>query len=626
MGKSKYIKQDYYSAIDLYKEALKLNPRDLKANKGLSDAFFMIGEYDEALIYINNCMELSGGSIEILNSKGRVLTALERYDEAKELYERVLSMEMYNIGAKSGIAELRVVSGDIKGSLYDFEKVLKFSPKSRRLLLSVAVLYNKEMEFEKAEALIQKALRNYPGDPIVLEAAVIHYMSSKNYIGASIYMDELRRISDNRELYLLEAELKIYLEEYSEAVKILSEYIKEDKKNAKSYYLAAVALDRSDDKKRALNLLKRALMIRPDEEIYRFFKESIINDLFTLKDDNRGEYSAWYLNKGMALEERFYYQKAKTYYLRGLDINPLSSDLRYAYANILKRMEYKKRYLKELEVILEHNKGYMDVGDTYMIEKSLPLEPIYEKWGDVDFKKDTMFTLSVFIDSRSKEYNLFSSRVVKDISSRFLSSNSRYVNSLTQVYNGQFSRAFNRAREEESDYFLIISFNEGSRTFLLNAELYLTKSGRKLKEFTYLKTGNNRILNCFDTLSADLNGFFPIIGSVKSIKGEEVLIDLGYYNGIKKDSVFNVVKKGNLSLIPDKPYIGYEPDKFLGNLKIKDAGEGISWGDFSSVSSFNLLNIGDSVILTEKEEKNSEINSETTIIDSELIEQLLQVN
>lgn len=625
-GDQSLFRQDYYSAVEFYKEALQINDNDIVSNKGLSDSFFMLEEYDEALLYIDRCLELDKSDLTLLNSRGRILTALERYDEAAAEYTSVLDIEMYNVGAKSGMAELRIANGDLKGSLYDFEKILKFSPDSRRLLLSLVVLYDSQKDYLNADKLIQKAIRYYPSDPIVLEGAVRHYMTKKSYSGAAIYMEELGKVSSNSSVILLNAELLLYLQEYDEALEILTSYMKVEKDNHYAYYIAALILDITGEKEKALSLMKRGLDLKPDEELYRFYSEMIMNDLYLLKDDKRTSYSEWYYEQGKILEGRYYYEKAQNYYLRGLDLNPFSTKLRISYAGILKKMGYTKKYIKEMELVLSQDSGNANIEEILMIQNSLPQDELYEKWGEERFNSENLLSLSLYINENNDESHLFSSSVLSDVSSRFLSGESKFVLDDVNKYSGNFSEAFNMARSSDSEFFVTLDYFEGSRTFSLQATLHLTKSGREIKKFSYLKTGNNRIFNCFENFAGDINEFFPVIGSVVDIKGDEILIDLGLIHQIEKELTFDVVKKGSIELIPLIPFLTFEKDRYLGQVVINSIGESMSEGLFKASSSFNLLNIGDNVLLLNENIEDDKDVEKKVITDKELIQQLLQVN
>jgi len=624
--------QKYYEAVENYKEALSINPADINSNKGLSDAFFMLGEYQEAIIYIDKCIELNINNIEFLNSKARILTAIGDYNKAKELYDRVLDREIYNIRAKSGLAELRIAEGDIVGSLYDFEKILKFSPNSRRLLLSLVVLYDSQGKYENSNELIQQAIRVYPEDPIVLEAAVNHYINTKSYKGASLYMSELLNVSKSSSIRLLNAKLLIYLEEFEKALDELTQYMKIEKKNPEAYYLAALILDELNQDEKALSLIKRGIDLKPDDEIFRFYSEKLMGDMYILKDSKRDLYSNWYLNQGLLLEDRYFYEKAKVYYQRGVELSPFNSRLRYTYGNILKKMGYRQSYLKELNFLLSSESDLTEIDDDIdeiiLIEDSLPKKPLYEKWGEERWNFDDYFKVSTFINNSTGEGHLSSGKIIKDITNRFLSGQSKYFVSDISLFSGNLSSAFNKSRQSNSDYFLIINFLEGSRTFSLNARLHLTKSGREIKSFNYLKTGNNRIFNCFENLSKDLNDFLPTIGSVIDIKGESVLLNIGLNQKVQLDTEFHVVKKGSFFIIPDPPFLDFDLDKHLGVVKIEAVGEGMSDGSFTANNSFNLLNIGDNILYlpVDQGEKVIDESFKESIMDSELIGQLLKVN
>lgn len=620
------VHQNYYNAVEYFKEALEINSSDISANKGLSDSFFMLGEYEEALLYIDKCIMLGHGDLELVNSKGRILTALGSYEEAENQYNAVLDSQMYNVGARSGLAELRIAKGDLSGSLYDFEKILKFSPNSRRILLSLVVLNDSQGNSEKSDDFIQKAIIYYPQDPVVLEAAVRHYMYIKSYRGASLYMDELLSLSDKSDIKLLQVELLIHLENFDEALSRLNEYLKEVKDNPEAYYLATVILDKTGEKERALSLIKRGMDLKPDDEIYRFYSEEIMNDYLLLKDSKRDEYSNWYFDQGKLLEERYYYEKANDYYLRGLELNPFNMELRLAYAGILKKMGYRQRYLKELELISSQESENSGVNETLLIENSLPLGKLYEIWGNERWNSDNLFSVTVFVDTRSSESHLNSASVIKGISRRFFSGQSRYFADSLDVYPGTFSTAFNSARISGSDYFLLINYLEGSRTFSLKASLHLTKSGREIGKFSYMKTGNNRIFNCFRNLSVDLNSFFPIVGTVTDIKNDMILIDLGKNQGITEEITLDVVKKGRFTLIPDKPLLYFESEHHLGTVQVKSVGESMSDGLFTAASSFNLLNIGDNVLFIDNEDRQHFAEEGVPVIDTEVINQLLMVN
>lgn len=628
-GNSNYINQNYLGAIESYKEGLILNSNDLKCNIGLSNSFYMLGEYKESLLYINKSIELSKNDIELLNLKARIFMAVGEYEKSKVLYHKVLEQYPYNINAKSGLAELRIVLGDIDGSLKEFEDIVKFSPNSRRLMLSLVVLYDKKQDYKKSDIMIQKAIKTYPKDPVVLKGAVDHYILTGNFTGASLYINELLNVSDNPDNLLLKGRLLIFKKQYDNAISVLTEYLKIDKSNHTAYYLIALSLDNLKNKEKALSIINRAKELSPENEIYRIYCEKLVSEVYLLKDKKRSNYSNWYRNEGNNLEKEFYYQKARSYYLRGIDIDPLNWQLRLDYSYLLKKLGYDLQYIKELEFLINDypiDTDKSELKEILEIEKSLPKENITTQWSNTTLKNNYKHSIALSTVLNKNSIHQSSSLVVSDFIGRFFTGSRRFDLVSNSVSNGSFSTIFNEARNKESDYFISIEFNEGVRSFSLTANLYLTSSGRLIKNFTYLKTGNNRIFNTVDSFQRDLESILPIVGTVIEMKSDNILVDLGRVDRINRDNAVKVVKKGKFKYNSDDEFLSFDPEFYLSTVDIIETGETNFTGVFKAINSFNLINIGDHVLFLEKNDKEDKVQNNDNIIDQELIEQLLRVN
>lgn len=629
-GNKHYYNQNYLRAIESYKEALLLNPNDLTSNYGLSNSFYMIGEYQEALNYIEQSIVLDSDNVELLNNKARILMAMGFYKESKELYNSVLNAEPYNINSKSGLAELRVVTGDIEGSLKEFEDISDFSPVSRRLMLSLVVLYDKTRYFEKSDAIIQKAIKNFPKDPVVLKAAVDHYIITENYTGASLYIDELLKASEDPNNILLQGKLYFLKKDYDRAIDSFSSFLRIDKNNHNAYYLTALSLDFSGNKEKALSVLTRGLKIAPDNEVYRFYIEKLAREVYLYKDEKRKNFSSWYIENGSLLENDFYYNKAMTYYLRGIDIDPLNWELRVKYASVLKKVGLNYSYLKELDFLVNDFPGEVvssELSETLLIEDSLPKDELYDTWGDVSLKNSYKHKLFIATTQKNSRLNNNSSVVFSDVIGRFLSGNRRFDITGNVVFNDGFSSVFKQARDSDSNYFVILDYKEGHRSFFLSATLYLTTSGRVIKKFNFIKTGNNRIFNSIDSFLRDFENSLPLIGTVTGINNSSVLTDLGLLDNLNKEVTVKVVKKDQFNYISYGDLIEFNQEYLLGEINIGFISEAGFSGEFISNSSFNLLNKGDHVLVFDKSQEEEPVKeTEEQFIDKELIDQLLRVN
>ena len=63
---------NYYESLDFYKQALSINPSYTDALIGISESYFLLQEYAEALDYSELARKGAGQRIDIMNLQGRI--------------------------------------------------------------------------------------------------------------------------------------------------------------------------------------------------------------------------------------------------------------------------------------------------------------------------------------------------------------------------------------------------------------------------------------------------------------------------------------------------------------------------------------------------------------------------
>lgn len=139
------------------------------------------GNYEEALSYFDEAIKLGKGEVgptqyELLLYKAECLFMLNRYTEAKEIYETLLKIdknnstykELYNnINTISSLVEFKdaVDNGDIdkaENILLSLRELGLEHEKS--VMFNQAVLYEKKGEWKNALNAFNYYLKQYPGD------------------------------------------------------------------------------------------------------------------------------------------------------------------------------------------------------------------------------------------------------------------------------------------------------------------------------------------------------------------------------------------------------------------------------------------------------------------------------
>ncbi|HPX47568.1 MAG TPA: tetratricopeptide repeat protein, partial [Treponemataceae bacterium] len=115
-GKKMQDKGEWYSAIEKYQEALVSNSTYAEAYKGLAECFYGLGEYSQALSYVNKAESLRKKNPDLITLRGFILIGLSKIDDAKKDFETVLAALPNNASARFGLAEIELLSGRISSA------------------------------------------------------------------------------------------------------------------------------------------------------------------------------------------------------------------------------------------------------------------------------------------------------------------------------------------------------------------------------------------------------------------------------------------------------------------------------------------------------------------------------
>ncbi len=83
----------YDQAEPLYRQILDCNPELARAWWGLAHVLMNIGEFDTALEYFAKAAELEPDNQKFLYDYGMMQTMLSMFDEAREVFERCISID-----------------------------------------------------------------------------------------------------------------------------------------------------------------------------------------------------------------------------------------------------------------------------------------------------------------------------------------------------------------------------------------------------------------------------------------------------------------------------------------------------------------------------------------------------
>jgi hypothetical protein len=159
-----------------------------------------------------------------------------------------------------------------------------------------------------------------------------------------------------------------------------------------------------------------------------------------------------------------------------------------------------------------------------------------------------------------------------------------------------FDQAFRAARTAGNDYFVLIAVDEADRSFSATVDVYLARTGARIASFAAFRTGNDRVRDSLMKLASQVADLLPPKGSLLTRKFGQGAIDLGSFQGVKKDDALVIVRKGRVQLRSDGPGLAYDENDVVGDFRVTGLDEAVSEGLVSGRGYFDYVNSGDQVL------------------------------
>jgi tetratricopeptide (TPR) repeat protein len=600
----KAAKNRFYEAIEYQKAALEQNPAYADAYRALAEIYFYLDEFQEALRFLKEADKYARDSTEIDVLEARIRIGLGEIDAARSLFSEVLRKEPNNLDAKFGIAELLVAEGKTELAREAYLDVRNIRPESRKALLSLALLYQALNRPEEARNYIYQALRYHSDHPQVQVLAGTYFFSQGQYQNAEAHAQTALSISPEYEeaLFLL-GEINIRREQYENTLAIMDQLLSINRDYQNAWYLKGLAFAETGRTKKAIESFNRLLKERPGDDITRLVMEEVIISQLDFEDAQRSAFAAYHLKKGKAFAEENYFHRAIVELRRALQIDPYSKEIRTAYAELFLYRGYRAKYLQELKVIRDFAEADQRLLDLIEIYESVLDSNTAHTWQIDQFSIDKdRIALSLY--HNNAEHSLqhtgaapYLMHYAKDMLIGY--ENIRFTNN-PEAVNG-YAEAFRSARSEDSDYFILMRFTEEERSFRVEADLYLSRTGNLIKQYSVLRSGNDMVYKALSQLSDTMQGDFPLQGSIIARDRDLGIINIGSMEGLENDTELLIIRKNSLQLRPEGPGILYDPEEVLGSFVVHTLDDLIAEGEINPSGVIDLIQEGDRVIIQPEE-------------------------
>lgn len=590
----------WYEAIEQYLEAVQENPAYGEAWYSLAECCYETGEYELALLYLDQADSLLKNRSDLQNLRGFLYICLGRTSDAENLFESILAKYPNDVDARFGLAELEILEGRVSGAEKQYQAALQRQSRNTRAILSLALVSWELGKKQAASDYIEQALRLFSGDAKVYWFASYIALQQKDMTAAETYVRRALQLKeDYDEAYSLLSDILFMQERYEEVLEICNYRLMLDRNCINAWYLKGLSETKLGQIPAAFISYETGLEISPQDELMRAALEMLAIKYTDVEDPRRVEWAKYHTKKADEYSDKFLSVQATYEYLRALRLNPFDSDARLAYAELLLADGYSESYLAQIQFIQNQGKSDRVLDNTIEAYTSLLYDTLPQKW-EVNplYLNKKRWNIGLYYQRPAAEdihqdatriSALFYADMFQDSSALSVTADEEPVSTFTE--------AFSRARREGVDYFMLFSYQENERELTADAEIYSGRTGNLVTSWSVYRTGNDMFSNAMQKMKDKLNQAMPYYAKIIARNGPSLLLDIGRLDGAVLDQTWNVIAKGGIKTADFGPGIVYSDSDVLGTVTLSAVGEEIASGMLVQNGFYDRVNVGDLIVL-----------------------------
>ncbi len=162
-GRQLVLEGEYEKAIPLLEKAIVGDPENAFINHQLSELYLRTGKLERAEVLARKALEKDSANVEYLATLGGILAANRKFDEAKEQYAKINSLDPGNQKAGLLIGILEAEAGNLDAGAKTLTKAIEESEENFMAYFYRAKIYLEMEEIEKAKADLAKCQSLRPG-------------------------------------------------------------------------------------------------------------------------------------------------------------------------------------------------------------------------------------------------------------------------------------------------------------------------------------------------------------------------------------------------------------------------------------------------------------------------------
>ncbi len=168
---SQFLQQgNFKSAQESYKQTLEQEPENLEAIYGLGIICQYEEKYEDAKNYFERALSFYGENGAVLNSYGVVVANLGDNESARDSFEKAVQIDPAFLDAKKNLAEIYIATKEYDKGIGTYQDILKQHGDDVESLLNVARLYFEIKDVDSTRFILEKVLKIDPENKFAKDA------------------------------------------------------------------------------------------------------------------------------------------------------------------------------------------------------------------------------------------------------------------------------------------------------------------------------------------------------------------------------------------------------------------------------------------------------------------------
>lgn len=314
------------TAIKIFKEVLREDSLNAKAQRNLARVYFREKNYTSALGIYENLLLLEKSKNHLFRQAGLCAFRLKQYNNAKNLFHRALKLNTKDLRAYAYLGNTYLKIEQPEAALQAITNGLKIYPQSKVLLKLKGDLLFQEKSYADAIQAYLKIENTEIMNAGAYNKLGLSYYYLNNYAAALLAMQKANEEDSSNALNLYYLGLTFQkLKNYKKAIlylersadKIIPEY------TVDIYAQLASCYDNEKKYKKAIKAYKRAMSINGARKVYLFFIASLYDRYYKDRQipldyyrrfleenpDADDKYKNYAMERIKALKEKLHFQK-----------------------------------------------------------------------------------------------------------------------------------------------------------------------------------------------------------------------------------------------------------------------------------------------------------------------------